>query len=70
MQRIREETERKKQETEKYATDVNSLIDEVPAGMELADVYLRNPAGDSSEDSEGEEEPFAGNARVPSGHTH
>ncbi|KAH1018092.1 GPN-loop GTPase 1 [Dendroctonus ponderosae] len=59
MQRIKEESERKKQETENDSTDVNSLIDVVPAGMELADVYLRNPAGDSSEDSEGEEEPFA-----------
>lgn len=39
--------------------DKNSLISSVPAGVELADVYLRNPAGESSEDSEGEEEPYS-----------
>jgi hypothetical protein len=32
-----------------------SLITEVPVGQELADIYLKHPANESSEDEEGEE---------------
>lgn len=32
-----------------------SLITEVPIGQELADVYLKHPANESSEDEEGEQ---------------
>ena len=31
-----------------------SLITEVPVGQELADIYLKHPANESSEDEEGE----------------
>ncbi|KAL1501606.1 hypothetical protein ABEB36_006903 [Hypothenemus hampei] len=55
-ERIKRETEKKKQEPS--IEDEESLLTARPAGVELADVYLRNPAGESSEDSEGEEEPY------------
>lgn len=32
-----------------------SLVTEVPMGQELADIYLKHPANESSEDEEGEE---------------
>lgn len=32
-----------------------SLITEVPVGQELADIYLKHPANESSEDEEGEQ---------------
>jgi hypothetical protein len=32
-----------------------SLVTEVPMGRDLADVYLKHPANESSEDEEGEE---------------
>ncbi|XP_066261598.1 GPN-loop GTPase 1 [Euwallacea similis] len=62
-QKIKEETEKKNKEEVELASelekDKNSLVTAVPAGVELADVYLRNPGGESSEDSEGEEEPYS-----------
>jgi hypothetical protein len=32
-----------------------SLVTEMPLGQELADIYLKHPANESSEDEEGEE---------------
>jgi hypothetical protein len=32
-----------------------SLVTEVPVGQELADIYLKHPANESSEDEEGEQ---------------
>lgn len=62
-ERIKVETEKKKKEEEQLASELDkdntSLLTAVPAGIELSDVYLRNPAGESSEDSEGEEEPYS-----------
>lgn len=36
--------------------DINPLINEVPSGAELSDIYLKHPANESSEDEEGTEE--------------
>ncbi|XP_050299400.1 GPN-loop GTPase 1 isoform X2 [Anthonomus grandis grandis] len=61
-ERIKAETEKKKMEEAQLENELKedgeSLLTSVPAGVELSDVYLRNPGGDSSEDSEGEEEPY------------
>lgn len=38
----------------------SKLVSEVSRGVEMADVYLRHPANESSTDSEGEEAPFDG----------
>ncbi|XP_060534441.1 GPN-loop GTPase 1 [Cylas formicarius] len=57
-EKIKAQSEKKKKEKEKQKSDdlKESLLTVVPSGAELSDVYLRH--GDSSEDSEGEEEPF------------
>lgn len=61
-EKIKAEIEKKKKEEAQLASELDkdntSLLTAVPAGIELSDVYLRNPAGESSEDSEGEEEPY------------
>ncbi|CAG9770334.1 unnamed protein product [Ceutorhynchus assimilis] len=61
-QRIKVETEKKKLEDSIAALEVSDgedLLTSVPAGVELSDVYLRKPDGESSDDSEGEEEAYA-----------
>lgn len=35
---------------------MSSLVDEVPVGRELTDIYLKHPGNESSEDEEGTEE--------------
>ncbi|GJQ78098.1 hypothetical protein Trydic_g2436 [Trypoxylus dichotomus] len=55
-EKVRKESEEKKKETAAQSIgDSNSLIDEVPVGRELSDVYLRHPGSESSTDTEGEE---------------
>jgi translation initiation factor IF-2 len=39
--------------------NINPLINEVPTGIELSDVYLKHPANESSEDEEGTEDTAA-----------
>lgn len=63
MRRKREsEAEKEKKERlERLAGDVGegkpvSLITEVSAGKEIVDIYLKHPANESSDDSEGEED--------------
>lgn len=57
----RKEEEREKKACEK--PDSSSLLTEIPEGRELADIYLRHPANESSSDSEGEEAPYKGEYR-------
>ncbi|PSN38114.1 GPN-loop GTPase 1 [Blattella germanica] len=61
MRKEKQEAEEKEKE-EKLRKDVEGdgrpvpLITEVPAGQDLADIYLKHPANESSEDEEGEED--------------
>lgn len=44
----------------KAENELDTFLTSKPKGIELSDVYLRNPGNDSSDDSEGEEEPYTG----------
>ncbi|KAF7286642.1 GPN-loop GTPase 1 [Rhynchophorus ferrugineus] len=61
-EKIKSETEKKKVEETSTNTKVENALDTLltskPKGIELSDVYLRSPGNDSSDDSEGEEEPY------------
>jgi GPN-loop GTPase len=47
-------------QTSKFEVNLTPVLNEVPSGRELADVYLKHPGNESSEDEEGTEEKFVG----------
>ncbi|XP_037874784.1 GPN-loop GTPase 1 [Bombyx mori] len=51
----RKEDELKKTDSVETVIDKKSLIDEVPIGRELSDMYLKHPGNESSSDDEGTE---------------
>lgn len=54
-QKRKEELKKTDTATDDAVIDKRSLIDEVPVGRELSDMYLKHPANESSSDDEGTE---------------
>ncbi|KAG5673662.1 hypothetical protein PVAND_003689 [Polypedilum vanderplanki] len=61
-QKKTEKLQKHKEELEKASTsnnsiiNINPLLNEIPSGVELSDIYLKHPANESSDDDEGTEE--------------